>query len=50
MALGRKKQLSNYLSAAKKKIKNIQTRRTKTAIVQRGISRLGRAKTNKRLK
>ena len=49
MAVGRKKRISRYLSPALKKAKNLHTRRTRVAIIQRDLRKAGTAQVNKRV-
>lgn len=48
--MGRKKRISSYLQSPLKKAKNIQTRRTKVAVIHRDITKLSSQTSNKRLK
>ena len=48
--VGRKARISTFIQSPLRKVKNIQTRRTKTAMVHRDIVKLASQKKNKRLK
>ncbi len=50
MAKGRKARISTYIDKPTRKVKNLGTRRTTSAVIHRDIEKLASAKKNKRVK
>lgn len=46
---GRRRRISGYMSAAKRQTKNIQTRRTRVAIIQRDLRKVGSGNKSRRV-